>query len=150
MMSAIPSTEPLSLEDVTKTYRRGAAAANRAISLTFRAGELIALIGHNGAGKTTLLNQIIGTTKPSSGDIRYGTASLVAKPDLARRVASMMPQMHAPLTGVTPLQAIAAIGRLRGLSGANARREANALIDQLDIAQWQGTGGEKLSGGCTA
>lgn len=108
---------------------------------------MIALIGHNGAGKTTLLNQIIGTTKPSSGDIRYGTASLVAKPDLARRVASMMPQMHAPLTGVTPLQAIAAIGRLRGLSGANARREANALIDQLDIAQWQGTGGEKLSGG---
>ena len=147
MVSAIPSTEPLSLEDVTKTYRRGAAAANRAISLTFRAGELIALIGHNGAGKTTLLNQIIGTTKPSSGDIRYGTASLVAKPDLARRVASMMPQMHAPLTGVTPLQAIAAIGRLRGLSGANARREASTLIDQLDIAQWQGTGGEKLSGG---
>ncbi|MFC2267034.1 MAG: ATP-binding cassette domain-containing protein [Peptidiphaga sp.] len=82
MVSAIPSTELLSLEDVTKTYRRGAAAANRAISLTFRAGELIALIGHNGAGKTTLLNQIIGTTKPSLGDIRYGMASLVAKPDL--------------------------------------------------------------------
>lgn len=127
MVSAIPSTEPLSLEEVTKTYRRGAAAANRAISLTFRAGELIALIGHNGAGKTTLLNQIIGTTKPSSGDIRYGTASLVAKPDLARRVASMMPQMHAPLTGVTPLQAIASIGRLRGLSGGLRRLTSYAM-----------------------
>ena len=115
MTSATPRADALSLDQVTKTYKRGGVAANQAISLTFRPGELVALIGHNGAGKTTLLNQIIGTVKPTSGDIRYGASSLVAAPDLARRVAAMMPQMYAPLTGVTPLQAITSIARLRAI-----------------------------------
>lgn len=121
--------------------------ANEAISLVLRPGELIALVGHNGAGKTTLLNQIVGTAKPTSGDIRYGTESLRKNSNLARRVASMMPQIHAPLTGVTPRQAITSIGLLRGLSGRDARLEANTLINELDIAPWQNAGGEKLSGG---
>ena len=147
MTSATPRADVLSLDQVTKAYKRERAPANQAISLTFRPGELIALIGHNGAGKTTLLSQIIGTVKPTSGDIRYGPSSLVAAPDLARRVASMMPQMYAPLTGVTPLQAITSIARLRGLSAADAKRAAGDLIDSLDIGEWGNTGGEKLSGG---
>jgi len=147
MMDATPGSEALSLDQVTKTYKRAAAAANRAISLTFRPGELVALIGHNGAGKTTLLSQIIGTVKPTSGDIRYGASSLVAAPDLARRIASMMPQMHAPLTGVTPLQAITSIARLRGLPATDANRTALDLIDSLGISEWKDTHGEKLSGG---
>lgn len=147
MTSATPRADVLSLDQVTKTYQRGGAAANQAISLTFQPGELAALIGHNGAGKTTLLSQIIGTVKPTSGDIRYGASSLVAAPDLARRIASMMPQMYAPLTGVTPLQAITSIARLRGLPSADAKRDALDLIDSLDIGEWKNTGGEKLSGG---
>ncbi|PXA75861.1 ABC transporter ATP-binding protein [Auritidibacter sp. NML100628] len=147
MLSSTPPSQPLLLEAITKTFQRGAVAANDAISLTLHPGQLIALIGHNGAGKTTLLNQIVGTAKPTSGDIRYGTESLAKNPDLARRIASMMPQMHAPLTGVTPRQAITSIGRLRGLSGRDARCEASALINELDITPWQNVGGEKLSGG---
>lgn len=147
MTSTTSPPDALSLDQVTKTYKRGGTAANQAISLTFRPGELVALIGHNGAGKTTLLSQIIGTVKPTSGDIRYGASSLVAAPDLARRIASMMPQMYAPLTGVTPLQAITSIARLRGLSAADAKRAALDLIDSLDISEWKDTGGEKLSGG---
>ncbi|WP_341728833.1 ABC transporter ATP-binding protein [Brooklawnia sp.] len=147
MTSVTPRADTLSLDQVTKTYKRWGAAANQAISLSFRPGELVALIGHNGAGKTTLLSQIIGTVKPTSGDIRYGASSLVAAPDLARRIASMMPQMYAPLTGVTPLQAITSIARLRGLSAADAKRAALDLIDSLDIGEWKDIGGEKLSGG---
>jgi len=147
MTSATSRADALSLDQVTKTYKRGGVAANQAISLTFRPGELVALIGHNGAGKTTLLSQIIGTVKPTSGDIRYGASSLVAAPDLARRVAAMMPQMYAPLTGVTPLQAITSIARLRGLPASDAKRAALDLIDSLDIGEWKDTGGEKLSGG---
>lgn len=147
MRRVAAGTDALSLEQITKIYKRGGTAANQAVSLTFRPGELVALVGHNGAGKTTLLNQIIGAVKPTSGDIRYGAVSLVASPDIARRVASMMPQMHAPLTGVTPWQAITSIARLRGLSGSDAKTAALGLIDSLDIEPWKNTGGEKLSGG---
>lgn len=147
MTRARSSGQTISLQQLTKTYARGRAPANRDISLSFQPGELIALIGHNGAGKTTLLNQIIGTTKPTGGDVQYGTRSLVAAPDLARRVSSMMPQIHAPLTGVTPVQAIASIARLRGLSSKWAKLAALDLLETLDIAAWKNTGGEKLSGG---
>ena len=137
----------LLLESVTKTYQPGRPPANSDITLLFGPGQLVALLGHNGAGKTTLLNQIVGTTKPTSGTIRYGSHSLVGDPDLARRVSSMMPQIYAPLTGVTPAQAITSIGRLRGLSPRAARRATDELLDALDITQWRNRSGEKVSGG---
>ena len=59
----------------------------------------------------------------------------------------MMPQIYAPLTGVTPAQAITSIGRLRGLSPRAARRATDELLDALDITQWRNRSGEKLSGG---
>lgn len=147
MLTSAAPDQALTLEALTKTYRRGARRANDGISLSFLPGELVALIGHNGAGKTTLLNQMVGATKPTSGEITYGALSLARNPDAARSVASMMPQMHAPLTGVTPREAIAAIGRLRGLTGRQARDATDDLIRQLDIGQWQDVAGEKLSGG---
>lgn len=147
MMGAQQPQPMLSLERVTKTYRGQNAPANQDISLTFHPGEFVALIGHNGAGKTTLLNQIIGVTRPTSGDIRFEEHSLVANPDLARRVAAIMPQIYAPLTGVTPQQAISSIARLRGLTAGAAKAATQELIETLDITQWAGVGGEKLSGG---
>ena len=147
MTQPCATTYPLLVDGVTKLYQRAKTPANQGISLEFRPGELTALLGHNGAGKTTLLNQAIGVTRPSAGDIRYGPSSLAQDPDLARHVCSMMPQMHAPLTGVTPLQAIAAIGRIRGLRGTEARNAANTLLEELDIARWKKVTGEKLSGG---
>jgi Cu-processing system ATP-binding protein len=39
------------------------------LSLSIRAGESLALIGHNGAGKTTLMKLILGLARPSAGSI---------------------------------------------------------------------------------
>ncbi|WPF65674.1 ABC transporter ATP-binding protein [Corynebacterium sp. 22KM0430] len=147
MMGVHQHQPMLSLEGVTKTYRGQNTPANRNISLTFHPGELVALLGHNGAGKTTLLNQIIGVAKPTSGDIRFGERSLVVNPDFARQVAAIMPQIYAPLTGVTPQQAINSIARLRGLTAGEATAATQELIGTLDIAEWARVGGEKLSGG---
>jgi len=39
------------------------------VSLTFREGDRVALIGHNGAGKTTLLRVVAGIYEPTRGHI---------------------------------------------------------------------------------
>lgn len=137
----------LCVESVSKTYRGASTPANYSISLDFAPGQLVALIGHNGAGKTTLLSQVIGSTKPDSGDIRYRGQSLATNPDLARRVSSMMPQLHAPLTGVTPEQAIASVARIRGADRQEAAHAAHKIIADLRIDPWRKVKGEKLSGG---
>jgi branched-chain amino acid transport system ATP-binding protein len=41
------------------------------ISLTVRAGQIVALLGSNGAGKTTTLNAIAGLVRPARGSIRW-------------------------------------------------------------------------------
>jgi heme exporter protein A len=63
--------ESLTFTDVTRNFGRRR-ALNR-VSLTCRAGELVALVGPNGAGKSTLLAIAATLLKPSSGQVLYGT-----------------------------------------------------------------------------
>ena len=49
--------------------RYGDREALRGVSLSARAGELVAVIGPNGAGKTTLLSILAGIQKPDGGTI---------------------------------------------------------------------------------
>lgn len=57
----------LSLHNITKLYP-GVVALNN-VSVSFRRGEIHALIGENGAGKSTLIKVITGSIKPEKGTI---------------------------------------------------------------------------------
>src|SRR5919201_1891133 len=70
----------LSVESSTKRF--GGLLANRDISLTIDAHEIVGLIGPNGAGKTTLFNCITGSTHPDQGRIVFdGTDITHARPE---------------------------------------------------------------------
>ena len=60
----------LEVRGVTKQF--GGLVANKDISFTIDAGEIVGLIGPNGAGKTTLFNCVTGYMHPEEGHITFG------------------------------------------------------------------------------
>ncbi|MEU1463152.1 ABC transporter ATP-binding protein [Streptomyces sp. NPDC005727] len=68
-MSRVITETMVRVEDVHKSYGRGAAAVHalRGVSLEVPRGELVALKGRSGSGKTTLLNIVGGLDTPDRG-----------------------------------------------------------------------------------
>jgi len=120
----------LEIRNLKKVYK-GKVKANDDISLAVDEGEIFGLLGPNGAGKTTLVNQVIGLTIPSSGTIRISGGDVGANPDYARQACSFQAQVQAPISGLTALQAIELVGRIRGCKAINVHRRAMELIDRL-------------------
>ena len=138
----------LQIVNLTKMFTVGKKkiVANQKITATFKEGELTAIIGHNGAGKSSLLNQIIGLTKPSEGKILLKGIDLTKETYQARQMVSLMPQIYAPLKGVTLRQAIRAAFEIRG-GTKNQLSRVDDLICKLEITPYADTPYEKLSGG---
>jgi general nucleoside transport system ATP-binding protein len=63
------AAQPVAVELRSVTKRFGSLAANDAISLTVRSGQIHVLVGENGAGKSTLMGILSGTIKPDGGAV---------------------------------------------------------------------------------
>jgi rhamnose transport system ATP-binding protein len=73
---AMERAEPvLQLSGICKRFA-GVVALNE-VSLTVRAGEVMALIGENGAGKSTLVKTLTGIYQPDAGTIHLGGKEVV-------------------------------------------------------------------------
>jgi ABC-2 type transport system ATP-binding protein len=136
----------LEVHNVKKVYK-GKINANDDISLSIDKGEVFGLLGPNGAGKTTLVNQIIGLAVPTSGTITLSGIDVIANPDYARQSCSFQAQVQAPISGLTALQAIELVGRIRGGKKADVRKRAMELIEKLELGEWKKMMGVTISGG---
>ncbi|MFP7471566.1 ABC transporter ATP-binding protein [Niallia taxi] len=137
----------LQIISLKKVYKKNRIVANFDITLSFKAGEVVALIGHNGAGKSTLLNQILGLVKPTSGVIQFNKVNIIDNPQKARAFVSLMPQFQAPLNGVTMKQAVESIFLIRGGRSKEMQTIVNSLLKDLQIENYALHSGDKLSGG---
>jgi ABC-2 type transport system ATP-binding protein len=136
----------LEIQNLTKAYRRGE-LVNDDVSLSIDAGEVFGLLGPNGAGKTTLVKQIIGLLAPTSGTIEIAGVDIVAKPSFARQSCSFQLQSQVPIDGLTPVQAIELVGRIRGSHWKEVRQRVRELIEVFELHPWANTPGSNLSGG---
>ncbi len=72
--------------------------ALRDVTLSLRAGEVVALMGRNGAGKSTLLKALVGLIRPASGTISIGGRSpFETSPQAMIAAAGLLPQEAADL-----------------------------------------------------
>jgi ABC-2 type transport system ATP-binding protein len=81
---AMPQDDVIRAAALTRTF--GPRVAVSDLSLSLRAGEIVALLGPNGAGKTTTLRMLAGLIPPSQGEITlHGTILTSRTADTLRR-----------------------------------------------------------------
>jgi ABC-2 type transport system ATP-binding protein len=121
------------LRGVAKRYRAGGPAANDGISLDVGAGEVFGLLGPNGAGKSTLVRQLAGLLRPDGGDISVFGHDVVATPTIAPRLIAYLAQDEPALADVSVRLAVTTTARMRGVPRGQARRQAEALLEELGL-----------------
>jgi ABC-type nitrate/sulfonate/bicarbonate transport system ATPase subunit len=148
-------TEPLSLENVTRRYRRspslawGAAKDGRVtalagIELELRADEVLAVVGPSGCGKSTLLELVAGLQEPDEGVVTV----LGATGALERRAScAYMPQRDLLLPWRDALDNAALALECQGVRRAEARRRAAPLFERFGLAEFEHVRPAELSGG---
>jgi thiol reductant ABC exporter CydD subunit len=67
---AVTRAPEIVFDGVTLAYAGGRRRALDDVSLTVRAGEMVALAGESGSGKSSLLSVLLGLRRPSAGQIR--------------------------------------------------------------------------------
>ena len=102
--------DALIVRDVVKRYRDHVTVSE--VSLTVRAGERVALLGHNGAGKTTLMKLVLGLTPLDGGCISVFGATPGDR--TARRLSAYLPESVAFNKVLTGREQLRLFARLSG------------------------------------
>jgi peptide/nickel transport system ATP-binding protein len=124
--------------------QRGPAEAVRGIDFTLARGETLGIVGESGCGKSITVQSLMGLLPSSAsvtGSIRFDGTELVGLPERdmcelrGNRIGMIFQE---PMTALNPVHTIARqVGeplRLhRGLSKADARKEALALLERVGI-----------------
>ena len=128
----------------------GGPPALAGLDLAVAPGETVALLGESGSGKTTLLNAIAGFVPPLAGEI-WLAGELASGPGRSlppeRRRIGMVFQDHALWPHLSVLDTVAYPLRRAGASRAAARRDALAIVAQLNLGPLAGRRPGQLSGG---
>lgn len=133
---------------VDKIYhsRKGDVHAVKALDLTVKPGEIVALLGSSGCGKTSTLRMIAGFEEVSSGSITLGGKPIHTLPPAARGVAMAFEaySLYPPLTiGENMSFAL----KSSKLAQAEQEKRVKAMAEMLEIADILNKYPSSVSGG---
>jgi len=141
----------LELRVISKTWKpaRGESRSLlRGLDLQVAAGETVAVLGPSGSGKSTLLKIIAGLEAPDAGQVWLDGRDISALPP-HRRQCGLLFQDFALFPHLN-VQDNVAFGLIeQGLRSAQARNQANALLERFGMQAhalarvWQLSGGEQ-------
>ncbi|NLY39440.1 MAG: ABC transporter ATP-binding protein [Firmicutes bacterium] len=122
----------IELTELTKKYD-DITAVDR-LTLSVYQGEIFGLLGPNGAGKTTTILMLLGLCEPTAGKMKVCGLDPTYQPILVKEKVGYLPDevgFYENLSGLENLLFTAALNRI---PPATARRRAEALLEQVGIA----------------
>lgn len=151
-MSAAPQPKAarkgLAGQRLAKSYRGRQVVHD--FSFELHPGEVVGLLGPNGAGKTTCFYMVVGLVPADRGRIAMDGIDLSKLPMAARARAGLgyLPQEPSIFRRLSVEDNLLAVLELRpDLNRASRRREADALMNELQITHLRDQHGISLSGG---
>ncbi|WP_089157035.1 ABC transporter ATP-binding protein [Micromonospora sp. NBS 11-29] len=144
----------LELRDVHRTHGVGEAAVHalRGVSLTVRAGELVAVMGPSGSGKSSMLALAGGLDRPTGGEVLVEGEALGGLPARAlarlrrRRIGYVFQDLNL-LGSLTAVENVALPLELDGTGVRAARRLALDALREVDVAGLADRFPDQMSGG---
>ncbi len=124
----------------------GPVVALDAVSLTIAPGEFFALLGPSGSGKTTCLRLIAGFDQPDSGTILLDDEDVTQSPPFARNVNTVF-QDYALFPHMTVADNVAYGLRVRGVAAAARARQAQEMLELVQLGEFGARRPHQLSGG---
>jgi daunorubicin resistance ABC transporter ATP-binding subunit len=132
-------------EGLTKRY--GDTVALGGVDLDVPAGSILGMLGPNGAGKTTAVRILTTLALPNEGRATVAGYDVVHQAALVRRNIGVTAQDATVDELLTGRQNLIMIGRLSGLSRVDAKRRADELLGNFDLADAAGRVLKGYSGG---
>ena len=128
-----PAGIAIEATEIAKTYKGGVEALK---GVTFRVGwgEIFSYLGRNGSGKTTTSRILSTLTNPTSGSAAVAGHDVATEPDAVRRSIGVTMQEAALDNLMTGREHLELVGGLWGLSGKEARRRSDELLEQFGLA----------------
>lgn len=148
------SDDIIRAQGVVKTYDTGGTRleALKAVDLTVRRGEMVAVMGPSGCGKTTLLNCLSGLDSVNDGQIWLEGQDLATMSDRARtnyraRRMGFIFQVYNLLPVLSAVENVELPLLVSGIRPGEARKKALEALATVGLAEWAGHKPAELSGG---
>src|SRR6516225_4804574 len=113
--------------------RYGKTQALAGLDLVVNPGRVVALLGPNGAGKTTFVRSVATLLRPDAGTLRVAGHDVRTEPAAVRRVIGLAGQFAAIEPAMTGRENLEMVARLFGQDRRTAKRNAQAVLEQLAL-----------------
>ena len=126
----------IAAEGLVKVYRsrKSEVRALDGLDLTVAEGTVVGLLGPNGAGKTTTVRILTTLLRPDSGHASVAGFDVLRQAQQIRRLIGLSGQYAAVDENLTGRENLWLFGRLYQLPSAEARRRADDLLEQFELA----------------
>ncbi|MEO3820321.1 ATP-binding cassette domain-containing protein [Plantactinospora sp. B24E8] len=127
--------------------RFGATTALAGVDLAVRTGSVFGLLGPNGAGKTTTVRVLATLLSPDAGTATVGGYDIHREAHQVRQTIGLTGQYASVDETLTGTENLLLIGRLLGMSRADARARARQLLTDFHLADAADRAAKTYSGG---